>query len=69
MRCAFSGDWRPILGIGPGPGDQALLNAPDHSPHVEQQHPANSGADANRENGVRLPAVSVETQEQARRRH
>src|SRR5713226_1631824 len=52
-------NWSAVGGVISCPRDQALLNAPDHAPDVEQHHPANSATDADGEQAIAFPSMIV----------
>src|SRR4029077_16480805 len=51
------GDGRAVGGVVLGPGDELLLDAPDHPPDVEHHDPANASADADRNQAIPLPEI------------
>src|SRR5690348_7250001 len=51
----FLGNRRALLREGPGPQDDALLDAPHDAPDVQQKHPANAAANADSQQAVALP--------------
>src|SRR5580698_10693279 len=66
----FVGHGRAVGGVVAGPLNHSFLDAPDHSPDVQEHDPADAAADADRKQAVALPAVAVEAQEEpSRDRH
>jgi len=59
----FVGHGGAVGGVVAGPLDEAFLDAPDHSPDVEQHDLAHAAADSNGEQGGCFPPVSVEAEE------
>src|SRR5207245_10624958 len=51
-----------------GPGDQALLNAPDHAPGIKQHDKAESASDADGEMRIRNVGSAVQGENQPGRR-
>jgi len=51
-----------------GPGDQALLNAPDHAPGIQQHDQAESASDADGEMRIRNVGSAVQGENQPGRR-
>src|SRR5579872_3538786 len=49
-----------LLGKGPRPQNDALLDPPYEAPDVEQQHPANAAANPYAQQSIAFPAVVVE---------
>ena len=60
------GNGRTVFRVGFRPGDKALLNAPDDSPDAEHHHPADTAANADREQAIAFPSVRIQVQEQMR---
>src|SRR6202035_3372870 len=60
----FVGDGGTVGGVVAGPLNEALLDAPDYSPDVEQHDPADAAANAEGKQQAALPAAAVPAQEE-----